>query len=108
MLPELEPILLQDSRAIPPLADESLYLAVDIRSGDDFYCAVVEVPTDRLPRFIEIPRRRGKGGTVFIALDNVIRACLSQTFRGVIPVDAAARIGTTTPSLKCRVPGPGT
>jgi polyphosphate kinase len=89
VLPELEPILLRDGQEIPPLNDESLYLAVDIRSGDDYHYAVVEMPTDRLERFVQIPRRRGKGGKVFIALDNVVRACLPQIFRGVIPVDAA-------------------
>jgi len=89
VLPELEPILLREAQSIPALNDESLYLAVDLRSGDQYHYAVVEVPTDRLDRFIEIPRRKGKGGKVFIALDNVIRACLSQIFRGVIPVDEA-------------------
>jgi polyphosphate kinase len=48
------------------------------------------VPTDRLNRFLEIPRRKGKAGRVFISLDNAIRACLPQMFRGVIPIDSAA------------------
>ena len=90
VLPELEPILLRDGQPIPVLADESLYLAVDIRSGDGHFSAVVEVPTDRLERFVEIPKRKGKTGRVFMALDNVIRACLPQVFRGVIPIDEAS------------------
>ncbi len=89
VLPELEPILLRESQAIPSLNDETLYLAVDIKSGDNYHYAVVGVPTDRLDRFVEIPRRKGKGGKVFIALDNVMRAGLPQMFRGVIPVDSA-------------------
>jgi polyphosphate kinase len=89
VLPELEPILLQESQAIPALNDESLYLAVDIKSADKYHYAVVEVPTDRLDRFVEIPRRKGKAGKVFIVLDNIIRACLPQIFRGVLPVDSA-------------------
>lgn len=89
VLPELEPILLSDSQPIPALNDESLYLAVDIKSGEGYNYAVVEVPTDRLPRFIMIPRRKGKSGKVFIVLDNIIRSCLPQMFRGVIPVDEA-------------------
>ncbi len=89
VLPELDPILLREGRDIPTLNDESLYLAVDIRSGDSYDYAVVEVPTDRLDRFVEIPRRKGKGGKVFIVLDNMIRFCLPQMFRGVIPVDEA-------------------
>jgi polyphosphate kinase len=89
VLPELEPILLRDNTAIPPLNDETLYLAVDVKSGGQYYYAVVGVPTDRLDRFVEIPRRKIKGGKVFIVLDNIIRACLPQIFRGVVPVDSA-------------------
>lgn len=89
VLPELEPILLRDGQATPALNDESIYLAVDIKSGDTFHAAVVGVPTDRLGRFVEIPQRKGKRGTVFIVLDNIIRTCLAQVFRGVIPISAA-------------------
>ena len=89
VLPELEPILLRDGQAIPALNDESIYLAVDIGSGDTSYSAVVGVPTDRLARFVEIPRKKGRGGTVFIVLDNIMRLCLPQIFRGVFPIDSA-------------------
>lgn len=87
LLPELDPILFVDGAPIPVLNDESLYLAVDIVSGDSYRVAVVEVPTDRLNRFLEIPRPRGGKGRYFISLDNAIRACLPQMFRGVIPID---------------------
>lgn len=90
VLPELDPILFGDGSPIPVLNDESLYLAVDIKSADGYRFAVVEVPTGNLSRFVEIPRRKGKSGRVFIALDNVIRACLPQMFRGVISIDEAA------------------
>jgi polyphosphate kinase len=90
VLPELEPILLREGHSIPPLNDESIYLALDIRTGEDYNYAVVEVPTDRLDRFIQIPKRKGKTGKVFIALDNVIRACLPQMFRGVFQIDEVA------------------
>jgi polyphosphate kinase len=89
LLPELDPILFVDSTTIPVLNDESLYLGVDIRSGSDYKVAVVEVPTDRLNRFLEVPKRKGKSGRFFISIDNVIRACLPQMFRGVIPIDEA-------------------
>ena len=89
VLPELEPILLRDGQDIPALTDESIYLAVDIQSGDSYHSAVVGVPTDRLARFVQIPRKKGRGGTVYIVLDNIMRLCLPQMFRGVIPIDAA-------------------
>ena len=90
VLPELEPILLSDKQRMPNLTDESIYLAVDIRSGEDRQYALVEVPTDRVERFIEIPRKKGKKGKVFIVLDNVIRFCMPQVFRGIIEVESSA------------------
>lgn len=90
VLPELEPILLRDDQPIPNLADESLYLAVDIDTNSGPQYALLEVPTNRLGRFIEIPGREGGKGRVFIVLDNIIRACLPQVFRGVFEIDAVS------------------
>lgn len=90
VLPELEPILLRDVRAVHNLTDESIYLAVDIKSGEQTHYALLEVPTDRLSRFLQIPPKKGKKGKkgkVFIVLDNVIRFCMPQVFRGVIDID---------------------
>ncbi|WP_050759478.1 polyphosphate kinase 1 [Luminiphilus syltensis] len=91
VLPELEPILLRDDQPIPNLTDESLYLAVALETTRGPQYAVIEVPTDRLDRFIEIPKRKGKGkrGRVFIVLDNIIRACMKQVFRGVFTIKSA-------------------
>ncbi|MDP5053381.1 MAG: polyphosphate kinase 1, partial [Congregibacter sp.] len=89
VLPELDPILFAEGSPIPVLNDECLYLAVEIIAKKQQRVAVVEVPTDRMNRFVEIPRGKGKSGRVFIALDNVIRACLPQMFRGVLPIDSA-------------------
>ncbi len=87
VLPELEPILLDESLAIPNLADESLYLAVMIKTPGKDHFAVLEVPSEQLGRFIEIPRHKGRRtGTVYITLDNIIRACLPQVFRGVFDI----------------------
>ena len=91
VLPELEPILLDEVLAIPNLADESLYLAVMIRTREGERFAVLEVPSEQLGRFIEIPRQKGRRrGTVYITLDNVIRACLPQVFRGVFKLTSVS------------------
>ncbi|MCP4465815.1 MAG: polyphosphate kinase 1 [Halieaceae bacterium] len=89
VLPQLEPILLTEGTAIPPLNEESLYLAIDVKSQSERHLAVVDVPTDRLDRFVEIPRKKGKRGRVFIVLEDIIRACLPQVFRGVLPIEGA-------------------
>ncbi len=90
VLPELEPIMLgEDQALIPNLTDESLYLAVilDTDAGEKF--ALLEVPTDRISRFIEIPTKSRRTGRVYIVLDNIIRACLQKVFRGVYKVRSA-------------------
>jgi polyphosphate kinase len=90
VLPELEPILLRDDQPIPLLADESLYLAVDLETSQGTQYALLEVPTAALGRFIEVPKRGKKPSRVFIALDNIIRACLPQVFRGVFEINASS------------------
>ena len=89
VLPALEPILLSDELAIPALADESLYLAVDLKTGDGDQYAVMEVPSDVLGRFVAIPKGKDPQGKVYILLDDVIRACLPQVFRGVFDIQSA-------------------
>lgn len=90
VLPELEPILLRDDQPIPLLADESLYLAVDLETSQGTQYALLEVPTAALGRFIEVPKRGKKPSRVFVALDNIIRACLPQVFRGVFEINASS------------------
>ena len=87
LLPELDPIILHSPQSFPALVDGVLYLGVKIRTGDNIVYSIVEVPTDRLPRFIQIPQRKHKKGKVFIVLDNIIRHCLPRVFRGVIDID---------------------
>ena len=89
VLPTLEPILLSDELAIPALADESLYLAVDMKTAEGDQYAVMEVPSDVVGRFVSIPRGRDAQGKVFILLDDVIRACLPRAFRGVFNIESA-------------------
>jgi len=89
VLPELDPILLHSAQSFPPLVDGLIYLAIKIRSGEQVSYGIVEVPTDRIPRFNRIPSRKGKKGKVFIVLDNIIRHCLPKIFRGVVDIDSA-------------------
>ena len=89
VLPALEPILLSDELAIPALADESLYLAVDLKTAAGDQYAVMEVPSDVFGRFVAIPKGKDPQGKVYILLDDVIRACLPRAFRGVFDIQSA-------------------
>lgn len=87
--PELEPTLLDDSHPLPALIDASIYFAIKLNSGKQIHYALMEIPTEKLSRFVRIPPRRGQQGVVFIVLENIIRFCLPQVFRSVIPIQHA-------------------
>jgi polyphosphate kinase len=87
--PELEPVLLDDEHPLPELNDASIYLAIKLQSAQQTRYALLEIPSDRLGRFVEIPPRKGQKGTVFLVLENIIRHSLPKVFRHVIPIDSA-------------------
>lgn len=89
VLPELTPIILTSELPMPDLKDQSIYFAIKLTHGDDVRYALLELPTDRVPRFISIPQRGRRRGKVFIVLDNVIRHCLKEVFGGHIPIEKA-------------------
>jgi polyphosphate kinase len=88
VLPELSPLLISESAAVPQLDDGSIYLAVRIsqRSGQIRY-AIVNIPTDRLERFVVVPPpQEHPARQVIVVLDNIIRACLIEIFRGIFDI----------------------
>lgn len=87
--PELEPVLLEDTFPLPELTDASFYLAIKLHCEQQIRYALLEVPTDNIRRFIEIPPQQGQRGIVFIVLENIIRHCLPQVFRAVFPIQRA-------------------
>ncbi len=88
--PELEPVLLDDEHPLPELNDASIYLAIKLQSALQTRYALLEIPSDRIGRFVEIPPRQGQKGTVFIVLENIIRHCLPKVFRQVLPIESAS------------------
>lgn len=88
--PELEPVLLDDEHPLPELNDSSIYLAIKLQTALQTRYALLEIPSDRIGRFIQIPSRREQKGTVFIVLENIIRQSLPKVFRGVIPIEQAS------------------
>ncbi|AOS95832.1 Polyphosphate kinase [Microbulbifer aggregans] len=90
VLPELEPFFIDDRETMPLLNEASIYFAIYLQLEDG--CerfAAMEIPTDTLPRFVVIPPREGKQEKVYIVLDNIIRACLAEVFRNVLPIQKA-------------------
>lgn len=87
--PELEPVLLDDAYPLPELTDASIYLVIKLQIALQTRYAMLEVPSERLSRFVKIPSREGQRGTVFIVLENIVRHCLPQVFHGIFAIDKA-------------------
>ncbi|MBB6056032.1 polyphosphate kinase 1 [Tolumonas osonensis] len=92
VLRHISPILLtSDSDPVSFLKDQYTYLAVKMKKeGERGKYALIEVPTEHVPRFVPVPSDGNRGKKVLIILDNVIRLCLDDIFRGFIEYDTIA------------------
>lgn len=91
VMPELAPIIISDATATPQLEDGFIYFAVRIQlRNQSIRYAIVNIPSDRLPRFIVVPSSATQPNRqVIVVLDNIIRACLPQVFQGVFDIERA-------------------
>ncbi len=87
MLPFVQPVLLLKGKIRPFLNNASLYLMVHMEDKDDHTTqyAIVKVPSDHLPRFIQLPSLNGR--RELIMLDDIVRHCLGDMFPGYDIVD---------------------
>ncbi|HLO58648.1 MAG TPA: polyphosphate kinase 1 [Bacteroidales bacterium] len=81
VFPVLSPILLSNVEKFPYLKDKSIYLIVHLSSSEpgvksDY--ALIEIPTNVLPRFIVLPSENEK--KFVILLEDVIRYSLDDVF----------------------------
>ncbi len=89
----IQPVLLVKGKFTPFLQNRHLYLAVKLAPKNSeskkrirhFY-SLVEIPTEHLPRFIQLPKENGNNSIIF--LDDVIRYCISNVFTGLEPIAA--------------------
>lgn len=87
----ITPILINhDTNLVQFLKDDYTYLAVEIIRGQEIAYALLEIPSDKVPRFVNLPpeaprRRRRKP---MILLDNILRYCLDEIFKGFFDYDA--------------------
>ena len=80
--PHIFPIILDKLRNQTNLYDQSVYLAVELKSDNpalpDTH-ALIELPTRKVSRFVVLPKNQD--GRIFvILLDDVVRYCLSDLF----------------------------
>ncbi|RMG87295.1 MAG: polyphosphate kinase 1 [Bacteroidetes bacterium] len=84
MLPFVQPVLLVKHKIRPFLNNSALYLAVLLHDKelekDAHQFAIVKIPSDHLPRFIELPSPANKHH--IIMLDDIVRHSLAMMFPG--------------------------
>jgi polyphosphate kinase len=84
LLPFVQPVLLVKDKIRVFLNNAALYLTVSLRSKESYASkteyAIVKIPSDFLPRFIELPSQNG--GHELIMLDDIVRHSVSKLFPG--------------------------
>ncbi len=84
LLPFVQPVLLMKEKIRVFLNNAALYLAIELVSKksytSDTEYAIVKLPSDYLPRFIELPSENGRHE--LILLDDIVRATVSWLFPG--------------------------
>ena len=96
IVPQIQPILLVKNKILPFLRNRRLYLAVilqpksvgnkkaEIKTRNRY--AIVEIPSNHLPRFIELPSNDKNSYIIF--LDDIIRYHLKTIFFGYEIINA--------------------
>jgi len=88
VMPHITPLLMKDEiDVLQFLKDEYAYIAVELRKEEHYQYALIEIPTDHLPRFVMVPEQKGKRRKTIILLDNIIRHCLDELFKGFFDYD---------------------
>ncbi|WMQ73151.1 MAG: Polyphosphate kinase [Sodalis sp.] len=84
----ITPILIQhDTNLVRFLKDDYTYLAVEIIQGKTLRYALLEIPSDKVPRFINLPAESPHRRRPMILLDNILRYCLDDIFTGFFDYD---------------------
>jgi polyphosphate kinase len=91
VLLHVAPILLDNKvELIQRLNDSSVYLDVALyRPGRNTKYAVVEIPTNQTSRFVVLPSQSTKKKKQIILLDDVIKLCVEEIFKGFVRFESA-------------------
>lgn len=89
LLPFVQPVILVKDRVRFFLNNAALYLTVSLQPKESYTSrteyAIVKIPSDFLPRFIELPSKNGRHE--LIMLDDIVRHSVSWLFPGYEIID---------------------
>lgn len=89
LLQHITPILINsDTDLTEFLKDDYTYLAIEIIHNNDRRYALLEIPSDKVPRFINLPPEAPRRRKPIILLDNILRYCLDEIFKSFFDYDA--------------------
>ena len=78
----INPILLDShTDLIQFLKDDHSYLGVEIINNNEIKYALLELPTDKISRFVLLPSDSASKNKSIIFLDNILRYCLPDIFK---------------------------
>ncbi|ENU1225113.1 MULTISPECIES: polyphosphate kinase 1 [Providencia] len=84
----ITPILINpDTNLVEFLKDDYTYLAVEIINGNQIQYALLEIPSDKVPRFVNLPPEMPKRRKSMILIDNILRYTLDEIFKGFFDYD---------------------
>lgn len=87
--PHITPILItRETDLVQFLKDDYTYLTVEIIRGEEIQYALLEIPSDKVPRFVNLPPETPRRRKPMILLDNIMRYCLDEIFSGFFDYDA--------------------
>lgn len=79
----ITPIMLdEEADLVSFLKDDYTYLAVEITHDQQIRYALLEIPSDKVERFIMLPPEAPRRRKPMILVDNILRYCLDDIFRG--------------------------
>lgn len=79
----ITPILInRETDLVQFLKDDYTYLAVEIIRGDTINYALLEIPSDKVPRFVNLPPETPRRRKPMILLDNILRYCWMTFLKG--------------------------
>lgn len=97
IIEHIQPLILIKNKISPFLKNNRLYLAIRLTNKTKkkeppkrirYQYALLEIPSNHLPRFVLLPERNGEHFIIF--LDDIIRYCLPDIFKAYNIVDSYA------------------
>ncbi len=84
----ITPILINpDTNLVEFLKDDYTYLAVEIINSGNVQYALLEIPSDKVPRFVNLPPEMPKRRKSMVLIDNILRYTLDEIFKGFFDYD---------------------